>query len=98
MRQRATIVAVMGLGIVSILAGCARQGQYVYTVQEGDKDLSAVAQKVYGDAKLADALAEANPEVDPQALKPGQKLVVPELTDAEGQKTAPKFCDRTKVY
>jgi len=46
-----------------------------YTVQRGD-DMWSIAQKVYGDRDRWDAVAKANPTVDPQRLRVGQVLRV----------------------
>ena len=44
-----------------------------YTVQRGD-DMWSIARKVYGDRDRWDAVARANPTVDPQRLRVGQVL------------------------
>ena len=44
-----------------------------YTVERND-DMWKIAQKVYGDRDRWDAVAKANPTVDPQKLRPGQVL------------------------
>lgn len=43
-----------------------------YTVQAGDRGFDVIARRVYGDAKLADAVAAANPLVSPSKLVPGR--------------------------
>jgi nucleoid-associated protein YgaU len=50
-----------------------------YTVQKGDNGFWGVAQKVYGNGKYHELIASANPQVDPQKLQVGQKLIVPPL-------------------
>lgn len=52
-----------------------------YTVEANDT-LSKIAERFYGNAGLADFLAEANPGVDPYALRVGQELIIP--PDPEG--------------
>lgn len=47
-----------------------------YVVKPGDT-LSTIAERFYGNAALDDFLAEANPGIDPYALKVGQELVIP---------------------
>ena len=54
----------------------------IYVVQSGDAGFWAVAEKVYGHGKHWRALAKANPDADPNRLQPGQRLLVPELTEA----------------
>lgn len=48
----------------------------VYLVQGGDT-LSKIAEKFYGNAALDDFLAEANPDVNPLALRVGQEIIIP---------------------
>ena len=58
-------------------------GRRIYTVQSGDKGFWDVAKKMYGKGSLYPAIAQANPDVDPTQLQPGQKLVVPSPEEAE---------------
>ncbi|KPK83550.1 MAG: hypothetical protein AMJ81_07965 [Phycisphaerae bacterium SM23_33] len=88
-----------------LLAGCSGQGEvatsehrFVYTVREGDGSLTDVAKRVYGDSKHVSLIQQANPSVEPDALEPGTKLVIPPLTGDEGQLIAPKECQRQKIY
>lgn len=70
------------------------QPTYIYTVEEGDINLEAVARKVYGDASLWKHIAGANPNADPRALRAGQELTIPKLTG----RPAPRGCDRMDIY
>ncbi|MCE5277760.1 MAG: LysM peptidoglycan-binding domain-containing protein [Planctomycetaceae bacterium] len=56
-----------------------------YVVAAGDNGFWSVAKKMYGDGKHMDVVAKANPQVDPETLRPGQKLTIPPLP----QKAAP---------
>lgn len=56
-------------------------GRRMYVVAEGDAGFWTVADRAYGHGKYMEAVREANPDVDPRALQPGQRLLVPELTD-----------------
>ena len=47
-----------------------------YTVVKGDTFWS-IARRVYGDGKLWTRIQEANPDVDPNNLKPGQVIAIP---------------------
>ena len=47
-----------------------------YTVRAGDQ-IMTIAQRVYGSTRHWQAIAKANPEVDPQRLRAGQRLRVP---------------------
>ncbi len=53
-------------------------GPEVYVVQSGDS-LSAIAQRVYGDASAYMRIFEANSDKikDPNLIHPGQELVIP---------------------
>ncbi|MFP3938643.1 MAG: LysM peptidoglycan-binding domain-containing protein [Phycisphaerae bacterium] len=50
-----------------------------YVVQEGDDGFWAVSQKVYGHGKHWQLVRDANPDVDSNALRAGQRLRVPAL-------------------
>lgn len=56
-------------------------GQKVYVVKAGDAGFWGVAQAEYGDGRFAPWIAKANPQVSSSALKPGQQLIIPELTE-----------------
>jgi nucleoid-associated protein YgaU len=47
-------------------------------VVKPDETLSIIAERFYGDASLADFLAEANGIEDPTAISAGQELIIPE--------------------
>lgn len=49
-----------------------------YTLREGDT-LRSIAEKWYGNAALADAIAEANPDIDPERLVAGETIVLPRI-------------------
>ncbi|HWR52464.1 MAG TPA: LysM peptidoglycan-binding domain-containing protein [Bryobacteraceae bacterium] len=59
--------------------GAARSAGRTYTVQAGDT-LSKIAREMYGDAKEYNKIFNANRDQlsDPDRIKPGQKLVIPE--------------------
>ncbi len=57
--------------------------QRLYTVQAGDNGFWGIAKKIYGRGHLWPAIKQANPDVDPLRLQPGQKLVVPSVEEAE---------------
>lgn len=54
-----------------------------YVVQAGDAGFWGIAAKVYGNGALWPNIARANPDVDSTALQVGQRLVIPELTEAD---------------
>jgi len=62
-------------------------GRKIYIVKDGDAGFWAVSQAAYGEGKHWLLIARANPNAISSALRPGQKLLVPPLTD-EGR-TAP---------
>ena len=56
-------------------------GGRTYTVKAGDAGFWTVSARMYGTGAYWRAVAEANPGVESAALRPGQVLVVPELTE-----------------
>jgi nucleoid-associated protein YgaU len=48
-----------------------------YVVRRGDQ-IMTIAQRVYGSTRHWQAIAKANPDVDPQKLRAGQRLRIPE--------------------
>lgn len=72
----------------------------VYTVAAGDT-LYGIAVQHYGDAKRVEAIAKANPGLDPNRLRVGDRIVLP---DPEKEKAAaaaaagPPQPKRDKVY
>jgi nucleoid-associated protein YgaU len=66
-------------------------GQQMYVVQKGDSGFWAIAQKKYGDGKYYYLIAKANPNVNSNSLKPGDKLVLPDKSAV----TAPGTGDGT---
>ena len=57
------------------LATLARKRTYV--VQKGDRGFWGIAQKEYGDGKYWPLIAKANPNADSNALRAGQRLIIP---------------------
>lgn len=58
-----------------------------YVIQRGDTSFEAVAQRVYGDRRLADVISRANPYVTPTRLIPGRtRLNIPlDPTNIQGK-------------
>lgn len=54
----------------------ASAGGTSYTVQKGDT-ISKIARAKYGDLSAVRKIKEANPNVDYNNIKPGQKLILP---------------------
>jgi len=54
-------------------------GGQIYVVQKGDAGFWGIAQKVYWHGKHWPRIAEANPNVNPKALRIGQRLRIPPL-------------------
>lgn len=63
-------------------------GSTVYVVKEGDKGLWAIAEKLYGDGSLYSVIQKANPNVNSNALRVGQRLTVPPKPEAAPAATA----------
>jgi len=74
-------------------AGLVRKadGKDYYTVQKGDMGYWDIAKKpfIYGDGRKWDAIAKANPNIDPGRLQAGQELVIPPMARAAGSTTRP---------
>jgi len=47
-----------------------------YTVKKGDT-LSSIAKQVYGNGNLYNKIVKANPGIDPNKIKVGQKITIP---------------------
>ncbi|MEM8739810.1 MAG: LysM domain-containing protein, partial [Planctomycetota bacterium] len=56
----------------------------LYTVESGD-NLSSIALEVYGDDTKWVDIAQANPLVDPNRLRVGQEIKLPDLAAAAGR-------------
>lgn len=77
-------IATAGTGGPTTAGGTETVGdQRLYTVQAGDNGFWGIAKKIYGRGHLWPAIKQANPDVDPLRLQPGQKLVVPSVEEAE---------------
>jgi len=82
--------------------GCEQQemkvssdtGPYMYTVREGDASFRQIAERVYGDGRYGNHIAEANPDVSPDELEPGQRLTIPQFSE----KITPMKCNRQRTY
>ncbi len=69
-----------------------------YTVQAGDT-LALIAEKKYGDQQYHTLIERANPGVNPRALKPGSKLVIPARDTRPADAAAPQVePDGNKSY
>ncbi|HUS91953.1 MAG TPA: LysM peptidoglycan-binding domain-containing protein [Phycisphaerae bacterium] len=66
-----------GPWVIGMPTPIAPGSQTTYVVQKGDSGFWAVAEKVYGDGRLWTEIRKANPGADTNALRPGQKLVIP---------------------
>lgn len=64
-------------------------GQRTYIVRAGDNGFWGVAKNVYGDGKYYLLIRKANPEVNSQKLRPGQRLVVPPLSSLPAKTSSP---------
>lgn len=60
----------------------AKAANKTYIVEPGDT-LTIIAEEVYGDASLDELIKTANPDIDPEALQPGQELVIPPKPEDE---------------
>lgn len=53
-----------------------KQEGTVYVIKKGDT-LSEISQRIYGTSRLWRRILEANPGIDPRALRIGQKIIIP---------------------
>jgi len=64
--------------------------RFTERVVQAGQTMQSLAEEVYGDASLWEAIAKANPFVDPAALSPGQRLRIPlDPTNIQGKAVAP---------
>jgi len=56
----------------------AGPGEEIYTVVAGDSYWK-IARNVYGQGHLWPAIRDANPDVDPQTMQPGKRLLIPSI-------------------
>ena len=68
-----------------------------YTVQPGDS-LSQISKKVYGDFSMVDTLASINKITNKDLITPGQKLIIPEVEEAEVIEEDESTGTKTKKY
>lgn len=54
-------------------------GQRYYVIAAGEQGYWSAAEKIYGHGKYMTVLRDANPALDPQMLRPGQKILAPPL-------------------
>ena len=66
-----------------------------YTVVAGDAGLYAIAKKVYGDGSKWDVIAKANHGIRSEALKVGQKLIIPTLDGKAASTSKPASANKT---
>jgi nucleoid-associated protein YgaU len=67
-----------------------------YTVVQGDT-LSAIAIKRYGDARYVHQIVVANPGMNPNRLRVGDRIHLPDVA-AKDEKAAPSTAPQVKVY
>lgn len=72
--------------------------KYVFHVVQPGESLSMIAKKYYGDYKKFDAIAKFNQIEDATKVKPGQRIMVPELSGTMIRQTAPKSADSTASF
>ena len=66
-------------GVPGLQGTIAGNGGRVYVVQKDDLGFWTIAEKIYGDGKHWRLIADANPGVDVEKLRAGQKLKIPPL-------------------
>ena len=69
-----------------------------YTIKSGDT-FAAIAQAIYGSERYTVAIAQANSDVDPKRLQPGQVIRLPDIgSDAPADTTSAKLPDGSTYY
>jgi nucleoid-associated protein YgaU len=76
-----------GTGTVgsSLFTASRTPGERNYVVKSGDT-LISIARAQYGNPRLYLQIMKANPGVEPETMKPGTKLVLPELSAAQASR------------
>jgi len=69
------------IAVPSSVKPTAPTRQRIYVVQEGDRGFWGIAKKQYGDGKYWPLIAQANPNADSNALRVGQRLIIPPKPD-----------------
>lgn len=64
------------LALSTCLLFCGEKPASAYTILPGDT-LFQIAESVYGEGRLWPDIARANPDIKPNALKPGQVIAIP---------------------
>ena len=67
----------------------AATGTRYYIVKQGDSGFWGISQAVFGTGNHMGAIQKLNPKLNPRALQPGQKVVVPTEAPALARRTAP---------
>lgn len=68
-----------------------------YTVQAGDS-LSSISKKFYGSFSMTDTLATVNKIANKDLISPGQKLILPDVEEAEVIEEDESTGTKTKKY
>jgi nucleoid-associated protein YgaU len=61
----------------ALVADNVRPGYRYYVVQSGDSGFWTVAQRAYGEGAYWPVVRDANPDVDSQAMQPGDRILIP---------------------
>lgn len=64
------------------LAASTRSGARTYTIKSG-QTLSSVAAEVYGNQRFYVAILRANPNINPNRLRAGTKITLPDISDVK---------------
>jgi len=67
----------------ALASNASTTGTTSHVVASGET-MSSIAKAIYGNSKFWKAIAKANPSVDPDAMKAGQKLNIPSKTTVVG--------------
>jgi nucleoid-associated protein YgaU len=78
----AAVTPVTPAPTVSVAPSTQPTGAREYTIKPG-QTLSLIAAEVYGNSRFYVAIKRANPSIDPNRLKPGMRITLPDITDVK---------------
>jgi nucleoid-associated protein YgaU len=78
----AAVTPVTPAPAVSVAPSTQPAGAREYTIKPG-QTLSLIAAEVYGNSRFYVAIKRANPNIDPNRLKPGMRITLPDISDVK---------------
>jgi nucleoid-associated protein YgaU len=78
-KREAPVADTGAAGVIRDTSTAVGAGEEIYTVKRGDAGFWGISEKVYGAGKYYALIRDANPNLNPNALKPGTKIIIPPL-------------------